>query len=194
MEELKFYTDISEMPLKNYLKCLCDDDFTFLYKETPQVRDLVREQEIFTELSTQYAEAMEGKTLACENQKEIAVLISRIRILEAALGMVYNMPENIKELLKTIGIRLTNDVSKNILLIQGKISTFARKYKELYEKENGKEDKKPTMRSYTDTLIVMCSHFKFHIGINDITVGEFCGYYKRFSEEIESISRAAKKK
>ena len=188
-ETTNAYDSIIEMPLYNFLKCLCDSDYSFLYKETPKKRDTAWETERFSELLIQYSEQMDEKGKSFETIKKQSSLIAKIRILEASLSLI-NRTET-ASILRPYGIKPTKDPQKNILLIQGKIDGFVREYKNLHTEK--REEKPPTIQHYTDILITISTHFKMHLDIRTITVASFCSYCKRFTEEIENIKRITKK-
>jgi hypothetical protein len=120
--------------------------------------------------------------------------MANIRILEASFGLLENMPENIKSVIKSIGVRLTADKEKNVLLIQGKIDGLLREYNNLTESQKDKKkEEKPTMQSYIDTLTVISTHFKMCLDIHKITVASFLSYYNLFTKEVEAFNRVNRK-
>ena len=193
---LKFYT-ITEIPLYNFLKCLCESDYIYLYKVVPKKRNTEKEAEHFADLLFQYSEQMDGKSIGYQNIKKIVSLLAKIRILESSLCLISkrkdNAAEGLKTVLKSYGIRLTEDKNKNILIVQGKIDFFVREYNNLIEKVNEKENKKTEINQYIEILAAMSTHFKLRLNIYEITVAEFISYYKLFTKEIESLKKLNKK-
>jgi hypothetical protein len=194
-ESLPFYRTIEEIPLYNFLKCLCDNDFAFLYKGAPKNRDIEKEVEVFSELAAQYTDANEGKSTAYEDIKKIAGLLAKIRVCEASIGVIDKLPESIQNSLKSMGIRLANDAQKNVLVLHGKISGFVREYNSLMEKEDKKDKStKPTISQYIDILTAMSTHFKMYLDIHLVTAASFCSYYKQFTKEMEALNKVSRKR
>jgi len=180
------------------VKCLCDGEFEYLYKAPPSPPsrgDVEKEAEHFAELVMQYTEAMEGENVKLyDNAKKIASLMAKIRILESSLGLVEKIPDNVKSVLKLLGIRLTNNAENNVLIIHGKINGFTREYSNILEKDSkDSKDKKPTVNQYIDILTAISSHFKIHLDIHTVSVASFCSYYKQFTKEIEALNRIGQK-
>ena len=194
-ESVSMYKDISEIPLYNFLKALCEDDLSYLYKEPPKMRNAEKEVEIFEELVLQYTEASEDNAIPYENIKKIAVLMAKIRICEAAFGLVDKIPDKVSGVLKSIGLRLTKDMQKNVLIIQGKLSGFMREYSNLIDKadKNDKSDKKPTINQYIDILTAISTHFKIHLDVHTVTLASFCSYYKSLTRDLVSMKRVNRK-
>ena len=93
------------------------------------------------------------------------------------------------------GLRLTKDMQKNVLIIQGKLSGFMREYNNLMDKadKSDKNDKNPTINQYIDILTAISTHFKIHLDVHTVTVASFCSYYKSLTRDVESMKRANRK-
>ena len=171
---------------------MCDNDFDYLYIEIPKQRDIEWESEQFMELFTQYNEAIGGKSVMYEDMKKSINIVSKIRILEASQAFLNNLSESLKTTLKQLGVRLTGDMKRDILLIQGKIKYIIREYKDFSESSKNKETK-TTLQNYIDILATISTHFKMHLDVKVITVASFCSYYSQFNRELESIMRMNRK-
>ena len=52
------YTGIEDMPLYNFIKCLCEKDLSYLYKKEPKKRDKTKEQIHFAGIVMDYADQL----------------------------------------------------------------------------------------------------------------------------------------
>ena len=192
VSKLKFYQTLIDLPLLNFLKCLCDNDYSYLYIDFPKKRNPIEEAEHFANLAIEYSELINGESVNIyDNAKKEASLIAKIRVLESAMGLIDNLPESVIKVLKSLGIRLTDDINNNALLIHGKINILTREYNSLKDKENSKE--KPTIDNYIKILTAMSTHFKIHLDIHTVTVSSFCHYYRQFMNEIKLLNKSNKK-
>jgi hypothetical protein len=145
---------------------------------------------IWEDLLIQYNEVNTGKDFAFEDIKKLYSIMSCVRILESAYGLIGEVPGNINKILRKTGVRLTENNDSNTLIISGKIEKLLREYNALIEKtENKKDNKKPEIQHYIDLLAVMSLHFKFNLDVHCISVATFCSYYSLFNKEIESLKK-----
>ena len=141
---------------------------------------------------------MDGKSVQYQNIKKAVALLAKIRVCEAAIYVLAKRrkqkAESLEKILKSYGIRLSDDKTKNMLIIQAKIDNFVREYNTLLETETEKDkDKKTTINQYIDLVTMISSHFKLHLDIMTITVSSFCSYYKQYLKELESLKKINRK-
>lgn len=184
----KQFYKFNEFPLYNFIECLVNKEFTYLYKTTPKKRYELIEAKYFEGIVLEFSEAMSGNIYEFQNIIDYYSILSKIRILEGASGIITNLSDESKAVLKRMGIKITGDVERDYLLITGKLSTFTRRIEELSEKlEKQKNDSEKTLsfKYFEDVLSAMSSFFKYHIDIRNITLSSFCSYYHSFKKQVE---------
>ena len=195
----RWYRNIDEMPLAAFVDVLCDGDLSSLYKGSPpENRDHTLERRHFEQLHTEYTRRMLGDDVSVyENLKRMAIALSSIRILEAAVMLAKDGgitdPECVR-ILRSNGVRLTGDRERDVLVLSSLHGKAVRRYGEAKEKyeaqlaQGGRQDREHFMT----VMASMSSHFKFAIPFLTTTVGEFCGLYRRMRDEIrETRARQA---
>ena len=193
----KYYKNSYEIPLYNFAKCLCDADYSFLYKVLPKKRIKSAEYEHFLNILAEYNELInEGNLSNYDNIIRFHLLIARIRILEASLTFLEKTPLSVKNILKTIGIRLTGVKERDKLAIEGKRDLLIRECNELTAKLTKLEkesDKTNNIQFFTDAIIKISTFFKIHLDINTVTLSSFCGYYNQLIKELKTIKNGNRK-
>ncbi|MBO7713578.1 MAG: hypothetical protein J6S85_08405, partial [Methanobrevibacter sp.] len=121
----KFYAKIEDISVYNFAKC-CGGELEYLYKEFPKKRNIEQEVQVFEELVNQYNDALHVDLKEYVNDIRYNILVARIRILESASGLNGKYSAEVKNILKSIGIKLTDNKERNIALMNGKIATFLR--------------------------------------------------------------------
>jgi len=190
----KFYENLNTIPLWNFAKCLVDGDYSFLYEEPPTVRNVELETQHFEKLQEDYAVQSAGKDFSFETIKRILCLRSDIAILEASLGLLHCLDDDLKTILRERRVRVTDNLEKNAMFVSARIEVLTREYKNLIEKENDKkEDTKPTMEYFTKMLVILGIHFKFYFNIHEINVASFCEYQQQLNDELRQLQKSYKK-
>ena len=190
----RWYRNIDEMPLAAFVDVLCDGDLSSLYKGSPpENRDHTLERRHFEQLHTEYTRRMLGDDVSVyENLKRMAIALSSIRILEAALVLAGNgeiTDDGILRILRSNGVRLTADRERNVLMLSSALGKTIRKYREAMEKYEAQVEKggKQDREHFMAMLAGMSSHFKFAIPFLTTTTGEFCALYRRMKAEVKEM-------
>jgi hypothetical protein len=159
------------------LQCYINNDFYYLYKKQPKKRIKLFEEEHFANLVLEFTEAMSGASVTeFTDLIKFYTLLGKVRILESAGGMVDILSDKTKLILKRIGVRLTNDNRKNVLIISGILAKYTRELNDLYEKLQKQEadsEKTKNFKVYEDILAALGAWFKYHFTL-DISVASFC--------------------
>ena len=183
----KYWSNLDEMPLYNFVKCLCDKDYSYLYKvKPPRKRIEVYEQIYFANLIFDYNNILSDGNASLKELITHSILLSNIRILESCLFSFPDISNTENEALRKIGVKLTGN-QKDILLILSKKDNLIRKYKDL-QRKNAPEE--VNSNQFVKTLSVISTHFKMHLNIYDITVSGYCNYYLQYVQEMKLIKKA----
>lgn len=189
----KFYRNLDEMPLARFIDVLCDSRYDSLYAENPpKWRDKQLEKEHFDEFYEEYAtRILDGDSSVYENLKRMALLLARVRILDAAMLLAAGgaMSDDTRRIVKSFGIHLTGRPAKDAAIIFSLRELTIRKYdhaRRLYESEE-KDDTKQDRMFFIRLLVCMSSHFKYNIPYYSITTGEFCAYYLQMKNDIRAM-------
>ena len=190
----RWYRNIDEMPLAAFVDVLCDGDLSSLYKGSPpENRDHTLERRHFEQLHTEYTRRMLGDDVSVyENLKRMAMALSSIRILEAALVLAGNgeiTDDGILRILRSNGVRLTADKERNVLMLSSALGKAIRKYREAKEKYEAQVEKggRQDREHFMSMLAGLSSHFKFAIPFLTTTTGEFCALYRRMKAEVKEM-------
>ena len=190
----RWYRNIDEMPLAAFVDVLCDGDLSSLYKGSPpENRDHTLERRHFEQLHTEYTRRMLGDDVSVyENLKRMAMALSSIRILEAALVLAGNgeiTDDGILRILRSNGVRLTADKERNVLMLSSALGKAIRKYREAKEKYEAQVEKggRQDREHFMSMLAGLSSHFKFAIPFLTTTAGEFCALYRRMKAEVKEM-------
>ena len=183
-----FYKNIHEISLYNFLQCYINNDFYYLYKTQPKKRIELFEEEHFANLVLEFIEAMSGASITeFTDLIKFHALLGKVRILESAGGMVDMLSDKTKLILKRIGVKLTNDNRKNVLIISGILAKYTRELNDLYEKLQKQEadsEKTKNFKVYEDILAALGAWFKYHFTL-DISVASFCSNYNIYKKQIQ---------
>lgn len=183
-----FYQNIHEISLYNFLQCYINNDFYYLYKKQPKKRIKLFEEEHFANLVLEFTEAMSGASITeFTDLIKFYTLLGKVRILESAGGMVDILSDKTKLILKRIGVKLTNDNRKNVLIISGILAKYTRELNDLYEKLQKQEadsEKTKNFKVYEDILAALGAWFKYHFTL-DISVASFCSNYNIYKKQIQ---------
>lgn len=194
-ESLPFWKTIKEIPLNNFLECLCNQKYEFLYKEEPEIRDEALEKEHFSELYQQFSEAFNKDE--SNNQlgdiKRQNILWMKIWMLNESLPLIDKFPEEVSRIFKHHGIMLTTDIERNILITTGKRDTFLREYNHLIKSKEENSKNEMSFDKYMDLLFDINIRFKIDLDAGIIAVYKFCGYYNKFIKSIKEENRLNKK-
>lgn len=189
----RFYRNLDEMPLARFIDVLCDSRYESLYSEQPpKWRDERLERERFDEYYEEYAtRILDGDSSVYENLKRMALLLARVRILDAAMLLAAGgaMNDDTRRIVKSFGIHLTGRPVKDASIIFSLRELTIRKYdhaRKLYESEE-KDDTKQDRMFFIRLLVCMSSHFKYNIPYHSITTGEFCAYYLQMKNDIRAM-------
>lgn len=196
------YRNIDEMPLAAFVDVLCDGNLSSLYDgNPPQNRDITLERRHFERLHTEYTQRMlDDDVSVYENLKRMAIALSSIRMLEAAVMLAKDGSLTDGECLRILrsnGVRLTDDNDRNVVVLSSMLGKAIRRYRDAREKydaqlaQGGRQDRKHFM----SLLAGMSSHFGFSIPFMATTVGEFCALYRQMTDEIREMrSRQAQQR
>ena len=183
-----FYQNIHEISLYNFLQCYINNDLTFLYKKQPKKRIEAFEMEHFANLSLEFTEAMSGASVTeFTDLIKFYTLLGKVRILESAGGMVDMLSDKTKLILKRIGVKLTDDNRKNVLIISGILARYTRELNDLHEKLQKQEadsEKTKNFKVYEDILAALGAWFKYHFTL-EISVASFCSNYNIYKKQIQ---------
>lgn len=187
-EVSKQFYKFNEFPLYNFIECLVNKDYAYLYKKNPKKRYELIEAKYFEDIILEYSEKINGNMGEFQDIIDYYSILSKIRILEGASGILTNLSNESKAVLKRMGIKLTGDIERDYLLITGKLSTFTRKIEELtdrLEKQKNESEKTLSFKYFEDILASISSFFKYHIDMRNITLSSFCSYYNSFKKQVE---------
>ena len=183
-----FYQNIHEISLYNFLQCYINNDFYYLYKKQPKKRIELFEVEHFANLTLEFTEAMSGSSITeFSDLIKFYTLLGKVRILEAAGGMVEMLSEKTKKILKRIGVSLTDDNKKNVLIISGMLSKLTRELNMLSDKlqtQQNENEKSKNFKTYEDILAALGAWFKYHFTL-EISVASFCSNYNIYKKQIQ---------
>ena len=191
----KFYDKIEDISLYRFAKC-CGGDLTYLYKEDSKKRYEEMEFVIFQELVNQYNNALNVDMKEYTNDIRYNILVARIRILESAIGIEDVANADVKKVLKSIGVPLTDNAERNVALINGKIATFLRELENLkaeMDKKQGVSEKLTSLENFSKVLTAMSTYYKMYLDIRTISVYEYCSYYKQYLLEIKELQKQKSK-
>ena len=179
-----FYKNIHEISLYNFLQCYINNDFYYLYKTQPKKRIELFEEEHFANLVLEFIEAMSGASITeFTDLIKFHALLGKVRILESAGGMVDMLSDKTKLILKRIGVKLTNDNRKNVLIISGILAKYTRELEKL-QKQEADSEKTKNFKVYEDILAALGAWFKYHFTL-DISVASFCSNYNIYKKQIQ---------
>jgi len=183
------------MPLAAFVDVLCDDNLSSLYYgNPPKNRDITLEKRHFESLHTEYTQRMlDDDVSVYENLKRMAIALSSIRILEAAVMLAKDGRLTDGECLKILrsnGVRLTGDNGRNVVVLSSLLGKAIRRYGDARERYDAQmaQGVKQDRKYFMSLLAGMSSHFKFAIPFLTTTVGEFCALYRQMTDEIREIS------
>lgn len=182
----KFYK-FNEIKLYNFIECLVNKDYTYLYKDKIKKRNEIAEQLHFESLLLQFTEST-GDISDFQTIIDFYNTLAKIRILEASGNIIFNLSPETKRILKRIGIKLTGDYERDMLQIAGKLATLNRTITELGEKlETSKSNAEKTMsfEYFSGCILSINITLKINCSLQTISLREFCTYYKRTKEAIE---------
>ncbi|OQA90164.1 MAG: hypothetical protein BWY27_00796 [Bacteroidetes bacterium ADurb.Bin234] len=144
--------------------------------------------EHFATLTLEFTEAMSGSSIAdFSDLIKFYTLLGKVRILEAAGGMVEMLSDKTKKILKRIGVSLTDDNKKNVLIISGMLSKLTRELNMLSDKlqtQQNENEKSKNFKTYEDILAAMGAWFKYHFTL-EISVASFCSNYNIYKKQIQ---------
>lgn len=182
----KFYK-FNDIKLYNFVECLVNKDFTYLYKSAIKKRNIIAENLHFAELILEYTD----KTANISDMQDIIEFyntLAKIRILEGAGNMINKLTPESKKILKRIGIKLTEDYESDIMQIVGKLAVFNRKIEELSKKIDDKKteaEKTITFEHFTTAILTINMTLKVSCSLHTIQLLEYCTYIKRTQNTIE---------
>ena len=156
-EVSKQFYKFNEFPLYNFIECLVNKDYAYLYKVNPKKRYELIEAKYFEDIILEYSEKISGNMCEFQDIIDYYSILSKIRILEGAIGILTNLSDESKIILKRMGIKLTGDIERDYLLITGKLSTFTRKIEEL----SNKLEKQKNLQYSVYTFMIICQFEHF---------------------------------
>jgi hypothetical protein len=183
---LKFYK-FNDIKLYNFVECLINKDYTYLYKVKIKKRNQIAEQIHFTDLFLEYTE----KTSNLSDFQDIIDFyntLAKIRILEASGNIINKLTPETKRILKRIGIKLTGDIQNDTMQIIGKLASYQRKISELSEKiDNKKQEssKAMTFEYFSEAVLAINVTLKLSCSIHTLSLLDYCTYIKRTQNTIE---------
>lgn len=180
------YTGIEDMPLYNFIKCLCDKDLSYLYKNKPKKRDENKEQNHFAGIVMDYADRLPESKYYTKQIIKHNILLCNIRILEASLSYVHNMPLKIKEMIRKLGVKVKGN-QRDLLLIIAKRDFFIRQYNSKVSEFEQQPELK--IEHFYKTVSTLSIHFKFYLDVQKITVADYCSFLVNYTEEINHLKK-----
>lgn len=191
----KFYDKIEDISLYRFAKC-CGGELEYLYKVQPRKRNIEQEVQVFEELVNQYNDALHVDLKEYTNDIRYNILVARIRILESASGLNGKYSAEVKNILKSIGIKLTDNKEKNIALMNGKIATFLRELEtlkaELTKKAEANENL-TTLENFSRVLTAISTYYKMYLDMRTLSVYEYCSYYRMYQLEVKELQKQKSK-
>lgn len=188
----RYFGRIEDISLYNFAKC-CGGDLSYLYKKKAK-RNAKEEIAVFQELVNQYNDCLHVDIKEYTNDIRYNVILARIRILESVNGITIN--EEVKKILRTIGVRLTNDNEKNVALLNSKIAMLMRELDQLRIEIQDKEKNVKllsSMENFTNVLTAISTYYKMYLDIKTISVYEYCAYYQRYITEVKELQKQKSK-
>lgn len=183
---LKFYK-FNDIKLYNFVECLVNKDFTYLYKSAIKKRNLIAEQLQWAEIITAYSEKI-ASDFEYQDIIDFYNTLAKIRILEASIPLLNRLSNESKTAIKKIGIKLTGNCENDYMIIIGKLSTFKRQITELSEKlEAVKANSEAllTFEFFHQQIIRINEVLNANYSLYSIRAGEYCELYKTFKQRIE---------
>lgn len=191
----KFYAKIEDISVYNFAKC-CGGELEYLYKVQPKKRNIEQEVQVFEELVNQYNDALHVDLKEYTNDIRYNILVARIRILESASGLNGKFSAEVKNILKSIGIKLTDNKEKNIALMNGKIATFLRELETLKAELNKKaevNENLTTLENFSRVLTAISTYYKMYLDMRTLSVYEYCSYYRMYQVEVKELQKQKSK-
>lgn len=191
----KFYAKIEDISVYNFAKC-CGGELEYLYKVQPRKRNIEQEVKVFEELVNQYNDALHVDLKEYVNDIRYNILVARIRILESASGLNGKYSAEVKNILKSIGIKLTDNKEKNIALMNGKIATFLRELETLKAELNKKaevNENLTTLENFSRVLTAISTYYKMYLDMRTLSVYEYCSYYRMYQLEVKELQKQKSK-
>jgi len=184
----KQFYKFNEFPLYNFIECFVNKDYAYLYKITPKKRYELIEAKYFENIILENSEKISGNMCEYQDIIDYYSILSKIRILEGASGIITNLSDESKAVLKRIGIKITGDVERDYLLITGKLSTFTRRIEELSNKLEKQKNESSKMRSFeyfTESVLSINMVLKLSCSLQTLSLLDYCVYIKRTLNIIE---------
>jgi hypothetical protein len=202
----KWYQNITELPLRNYIDCVVDGNYCALVVSgNPTEHELLL---AWAQIQQEYADIM------ADSEHRLYVTLYRdIKVLELTLKLIHFLIEELKkvyydeytnrlnDLLKTnfqfdytepvkylAELNRCTNRSKGIKIdLALKMGKF-----EAIQKKNTEKGSKPTREYFQSILITLSDHAKYQV-MDTVTVYEYSERMRRFSkycEQVESLKNA----
>lgn len=188
------WTTIDDMPMRNFVSALCDDDMEAMMQRGEYVEKYRDEaEERFRDLYIEYTDRMMGKDIGAYGRMKKKILLeTRICVLESVMMLVgtKQMTDEVRRAAKKWGVSMCGDDERDMLLLMAGRDKAVREWEKI--REDGEEEIKEQDREYfLGMMAAMSSHFKFNIGLGN-TAGEVCALYVQMKEEIRSQQKIMK--
>ena len=190
----KCYDKIEDISVYNFAKC-CGGDLSYIYKTAPKKRDTQVEIDAFQELVNQYNDALHVDMKDYSTDIRYNILVARVRILESASGLS-DYADNVKKVLKNMGIKITESREKNLAVINGKIASYLRELETLKDEISRKQEvstQLSTLENFSRVITAISTYYKMYLDIRTISLYEYCTYYKHYQAEIKELQKQKSK-
>ncbi len=203
MSEAKYYSKITNLPLRNFIEVSVNQNISALIiSGFPEPKDL---EEAWIEIKTQYEDAIGDieSRVYWQLFKEVFVLSMDIELVEICYNLlktvyVESFAKQLLELAEADFVLDPNDEEKYQADLQRCVNRSKRLIikhgikKERLDAMGKQEEGKPSNVSveyYQQILITLSDHAKFEIN-DTITVFAFCERVKRWNKHCENLAKA----
>ena len=176
----------NDIKLYNFIECLVNKDFTYLYRQKTKKRNKLAEMQVFEEMLLKYSESVGGVT-AFQDMIDFYNTLAKIRILEASGNMLDAITPETKRILKRIGIKLTGDISSDIMQISGKLEHLKRIIGDIGNKlDESKQDAEKVMsfEYFSKAILAINRVIGLNCTLHTISLIEFCTHLKETQKTI----------
>lgn len=187
--KLRMYNDIDSFPLLKFMDCVCDNNFTGLYKDqilVDSIRDKEVELQVYDNLYLEFLDRFfNNDTSIFEDNRRLMDAYCKLVVIEAIEQGYYRVKDNqtVKAILRKYNIFLTNDDATNIDIISSAKATLVRKFKQVEDNMNKETESGGWSRKvFIDLISTLSNFYDRQISVSLITVGEFCSLYQMMKQ------------
>jgi hypothetical protein len=192
------YRSIDELPLRNFITCMVDDNLNALIKSG--VASPEQLQDLWNEILSDYTDAVgnnENK-LMLSNYKQLILLDAKLSIIETCIAILEKtydetLANTLNELCGTKykfqGENLQKELKSCFTRSRSIKIAFDLKmadFEAIRKKQINNE--RPTRKYFMSILIFLSNHAKYQI-TDEITVAEYCERLRLYNQHCESLKK-----